>query len=516
MPTKELSQELTNIFVSTLQNKLNDLCALIKLAEKRGFSRGNLFAIQNVIICIHSIAKSHNQLWASEIFETKVVRPLQLCVTTNSAPDAPMIETFREALRECHQRTEELAKTSRNTDISPFSSTTCGTAPQFNSLLSALGQISIWNNHEILGELTKAHAYSEMIENWVATLRERPIAAEIADEIQEMERIQERVSIALNRIQEVIRRSRGARGRIKQNKEIFMLSQLINLMLEVHSTRLDAKWIVEKIPNVDVIVDKSQFEFLWVSITKLFIEWLSPIQKMRAICAASEAGPDAQKVAFYVAIEPQSDAPIQTNFHEIDFTDISPMADVGCVFETCQNLARFWDIEIELGLNEKGYPVARFQLPAAGNQASQAHPQATQETAKEELSFDRKTFPQPPTTLLVDDDADLAFMLQKKLSRLGYPTVVATDIQSAKLMLSNQKIDIVISDLFLGQESGLDLLTSVRKQFPNLKFVFITGATTDDVSPGVAKLLAAHADATLTKPVDDDVLQDVMKKMLPS
>jgi CheY-like chemotaxis protein len=83
-------------------------------------------------------------------------------------------------------------------------------------------------------------------------------------------------------------------------------------------------------------------------------------------------------------------------------------------------------------------------------------------------------------------------------------------------VLSNQKIGAVISDLFLGEESGLDLLTTVKKQFPALKFVFITGATNEDVSPGVAKLLASNADAALTKPIDDETLRSTLEKLLPA
>ncbi len=185
------------------------------------------------------------------------------------------------------------------------------------------------------------------------------------------------------------------------------------------------------------------------------------------------------------------------------------MTDIGCVFETCRRLANFWDIEIDLGLNSNGHPVARFQLPVA-------EPPKPSETPLPNENLPIPNAQERLMTLLVDDDVDLASMLQKKLSRMGYPTVVAADIQSAKIILSNQKIGVVISDLFLGQESGLDLLASVRKQFSSLKFIFITGATPEDVSPGVAKLLSAHADATLTKPVEDSLLKEVMEKLLPS
>lgn len=505
MANQELSQELAALFAAAIQNKLSNLCALISLAEKQLFSKPTLFGIQNAVLSIHSIAKTYEQGWVSEIFETQLVRPLQAALENQSIPGAQETEMFRQAVRQCQERVNDICIKARAQNIAQLSETLCGENPDYSNLLSALGQIGIWGYHEIMGELTKVHAYSEMIQNWIDDLKANPIAGNLGAEIQELSRIQVRMRDASDLILEIIRRSRAARGRIKQNREILLLSQLSAMMMEIRSVKQDAKWLVGNMPAVDVVIDKHQFEFIWTSIEKLFLDWLSPTLKIRALCDAGIQATADQKIALYMAMEPQSDMSMQTDFSTVIFSKDCPMHDVGKVFEACNTLAKMWEIEIDLGLNSRGYPVARFLLPLGGKQNI-----GTSSPCDNEKENDR------PITLIVDDDKDIAVMLQKKLARFGFPAIVATDLESARLVLTNQRIGAILSDLFIGEESGLDLLTTVKKQYPNLKFIFMTGATSDDVSPAVAKLLAAHADAALSKPIDDTTLRTTLESLMPS
>ncbi len=505
MSNQELSPELVSVFTTNTLSKLSNLRAIVNLCEKRGFRKPNLFGIQNAVLNLHSLAKTFEQDWISELFEEKIVRPLQQAVRSDTPPDEATVQEFYASIETCQNKLTEMTNAARQKNPLTMSPQISSTDPQYAAALTAIGQIGIWGYHEISGELTKIHGYCEMISNWIQELKDKPLGNEIKTELTEIARIQGRMKQASDMILEIIQRNRAARGKIKEHKEILLLQQVVSDILNIGSVKISAKWITENLPTSDIVVDKNQLEFLWISVVKLFADWLSPSKSLRAFCDAGVANNQTQKIPLYVTLEPQSEHAIQFDVSNVDFSHEPPFQDVGCVFETSVHLASLWEIDLDVGLNDRGHPVARFLLPLAGKQ---------QGPQKDSVASDIK--PKPPTTLIVDDDKDVATMLQKKLSRFGYPAIVATDLESARLVLTNQKIGAIIADLFLGEESGLTLLTTVKKQFPELKFIFITGATADDLSPGVAKLLAANADAALNKPIEDEILRSTLERLMPT
>ena len=75
---------------------------------------------------------------------------------------------------------------------------------------------------------------------------------------------------------------------------------------------------------------------------------------------------------------------------------------------------------------------------------------------------------------MIDDDATLRRVTQVHLAKLGYPTVTAPDATEALKILKQEPRDLVITDLCLPGMSGLELLKSVRAQYPETEVVLIT------------------------------------------
>jgi two-component system NtrC family response regulator len=78
------------------------------------------------------------------------------------------------------------------------------------------------------------------------------------------------------------------------------------------------------------------------------------------------------------------------------------------------------------------------------------------------------------TILVVEDDASLRRLTQVQLDKLGYQTRIAADVSEGLDILRREQVELVISDLHLPSESGIDLLRKVRTEYPETKFVIVT------------------------------------------
>lgn len=79
--------------------------------------------------------------------------------------------------------------------------------------------------------------------------------------------------------------------------------------------------------------------------------------------------------------------------------------------------------------------------------------------------------------LIVDDDKDLCFLLNRFLARKGYDiTVIYNGLQAIEYLESNEP-DLLISDLGLGDIDGITLLNKAKELYHNLPVIIITGFT---------------------------------------
>ncbi len=78
--------------------------------------------------------------------------------------------------------------------------------------------------------------------------------------------------------------------------------------------------------------------------------------------------------------------------------------------------------------------------------------------AEAEPSFDDKT----AHLLIVDDDRRLRALLQRYLTDNGFRVTVAADAQDARKLLANLAFDLLVLDVMMPGESGLDLTQNLR------------------------------------------------------
>ena len=72
------------------------------------------------------------------------------------------------------------------------------------------------------------------------------------------------------------------------------------------------------------------------------------------------------------------------------------------------------------------------------------------------------------TILIVEDDAGLREALLDTLLLGNYEVVAADCAEEALMVLSSRPVDLVVSDIQMGEMSGLTLLKSIKAKYPNM------------------------------------------------
>jgi two-component system response regulator PilR (NtrC family) len=113
--------------------------------------------------------------------------------------------------------------------------------------------------------------------------------------------------------------------------------------------------------------------------------------------------------------------------------------------------------------------------------------------------------------LVVDDELSMREFLQIFLAKQGHSVLSAGDVAGALERFRESEPDLVVSDLRLGRESGLDLLRAVKAESPRTEVVIMTAFATAENAVQAMKL-GAH-DYVL-KPFKVEELRLVLDKAL--
>lgn len=79
------------------------------------------------------------------------------------------------------------------------------------------------------------------------------------------------------------------------------------------------------------------------------------------------------------------------------------------------------------------------------------------------------------TILVVDDDDPVRVMLARLLRTQGYSVLQASQANEARTLLDTQRPDLVISDIVMPGESGIELRRGLAERWPDLPVILISG-----------------------------------------
>lgn len=115
------------------------------------------------------------------------------------------------------------------------------------------------------------------------------------------------------------------------------------------------------------------------------------------------------------------------------------------------------------------------------------------------------------TILVVDDEAEIRQLLQEFLERNGFGVVTAEDGQQALKMAGEHIPDLVITDLLLPKEHGIDVMQTIKDKF-FLPIIAISGIYRKDEVQG--RIGDVFIDGFFAKPLDLDGILACVRSIL--
>jgi DNA-binding NtrC family response regulator len=113
--------------------------------------------------------------------------------------------------------------------------------------------------------------------------------------------------------------------------------------------------------------------------------------------------------------------------------------------------------------------------------------------------------------LVVDDEAFIRENLERILEEDGYRTYSTVNGEEAVLQVSEEEIDLVLLDLNLGNESGLEVLKAMREVDPEVLVIIITGYGTVESAVEALKMGAYDY---IKKPFKADAIRLIVRLAL--
>lgn len=116
--------------------------------------------------------------------------------------------------------------------------------------------------------------------------------------------------------------------------------------------------------------------------------------------------------------------------------------------------------------------------------------------------------------LVVDDDADLRRILGRFLRGAGFAVREATNGREAISAYRAEQADLVITDMYMPDSDGVDVIMRLRSEFPDARFMAISGGGFADPTHTLETARGAGALGTLSKPFTRASLFRVLTRCL--
>jgi two-component system cell cycle sensor histidine kinase/response regulator CckA len=137
----------------------------------------------------------------------------------------------------------------------------------------------------------------------------------------------------------------------------------------------------------------------------------------------------------------------------------------------------------------------------------------TEEPIQRATSEVRRRTERSGTILVVDDDVRVRATAYMALERLGYKTLEASSPETAQALLagSDDKLDLLLTDVVLAGGGGAKVIEVVKARFPDVRVLVMSGYNDDET---LRRGIARGAFPFLVKPFTADALGQAVEKAL--
>ena len=116
--------------------------------------------------------------------------------------------------------------------------------------------------------------------------------------------------------------------------------------------------------------------------------------------------------------------------------------------------------------------------------------------------------------LIIEDEPQMRGMIEQVLIRAGHEVLTASDGKAGLDLFRDQMPDLVITDILMPEVDGLEIIRSLRREFPDLKIIAMSGGGETGRLQYLPEAREFGADIALSKPFDPAVLTAEVERLL--
>ena len=114
--------------------------------------------------------------------------------------------------------------------------------------------------------------------------------------------------------------------------------------------------------------------------------------------------------------------------------------------------------------------------------------------------------------LIVDDDPIVLTSCKRVLEAEGFEVCMVPSADKALEVMKNKTFDILLIDVKMPERDGMYLMRAVKKQWPEVPIVVMSGYPTPET---IAEGLELVAEEFIAKPFTPDELLKIVRQVLP-
>ena len=116
--------------------------------------------------------------------------------------------------------------------------------------------------------------------------------------------------------------------------------------------------------------------------------------------------------------------------------------------------------------------------------------------------------------LIIDDDEQMRNLLCRTMEYAGFNVEAASDGRKGLRLFEESPYDLVITDLIMPEQEGMETITFLRKNHPEVKIIAISGGGRIGPDTYLPAALELGADRAFAKPFPIDDIINAVKELL--
>src|SRR5690348_3840980 len=115
--------------------------------------------------------------------------------------------------------------------------------------------------------------------------------------------------------------------------------------------------------------------------------------------------------------------------------------------------------------------------------------------------------------LVIDDDHMVRYALSRILQRSGYDVVTASDGKRGMMLAREELPDVVITDIIMPEQEGIETIGLLRHQYPQIKIIAISGGGRIRNVDFLEMARSLGADDVIAKPFEAEELLRRLRRL---